>query len=217
MLKLSLSTSKVLLSLETKLAKLKTANDKFAEALEQEENMEAVEQFQTTLDEESKLNKDTIGKISQLKILKEEIEKKCKDLEGSENQGLVQRVTQVQEQMDQLQSVQPLTSLSTIWTHSTDEVPIKPPQLDIPVFNGEVLRWQEFWDTFEATIHKGRYLSVDKMNYLKPKLTGEALDAISGYQLSNDNYKVVVDVLQKRFSIHSLSSMPIIVVCPICP
>ena len=25
------------------------------------------------------------------------------------------------------------------------------------------------------------------------------LDTISGYQLSNDNYKVVVDVLQKRF------------------
>ena len=59
--------------------------------------------------------------------------------------------------------------------------------------------WQEFWDTFEATIQKGRYSSVDKMNYLKSKLTGEVLDAISGYQLSNYNYKVVVDVLQKRF------------------
>ena len=37
------------------------------------------------------------------------------------------------------------------------------------------------------------------MNYLKTKLTGEALDAIAGYQLSNDNYKLVVDVLKKRF------------------
>ena len=45
MLKLSLSTGKVLLSLETKLARLETANDKLAEALEQEENMEALEQF----------------------------------------------------------------------------------------------------------------------------------------------------------------------------
>ena len=42
MLKLSLSTSKVLLSLETKLARLETANDKLAEALEQKENIEAV-------------------------------------------------------------------------------------------------------------------------------------------------------------------------------
>ena len=49
MLKLSLSTGKVLLSLETKLARLETASDKLAEALEQEENTEALEQFQTTL------------------------------------------------------------------------------------------------------------------------------------------------------------------------
>ena len=76
MLKLSLSTSKVLLSLETKLARLEIANDKLAEALEQEENTEALEQFQTTLDEESELIEDTIGKIAQLKIMKEEIEKR---------------------------------------------------------------------------------------------------------------------------------------------
>ena len=55
MLKLSLSTGKVLSSLETKLARLETANDKLTEALEQEENTEAVEQFQTRLDEESEL------------------------------------------------------------------------------------------------------------------------------------------------------------------
>ena len=55
MLKLSLSTGKVLSSLETKLARLETANDKLTKALEQEENTEAVEQFQTTLDEESEL------------------------------------------------------------------------------------------------------------------------------------------------------------------
>ena len=37
------------------------------------------------------------------------------------------------------------------------------------------------------------------MNYLRSRLTGEALDAISGYQLSNDNYNIVVDVLKRRF------------------
>ena len=111
MLKLSLSTGKVLLILEMKLARLETANNKLAEALEQEENTEAMEQFQTTLDEESELIEDTIGKIAQLKIMKEEIEKRRKDLEGLENQDLVQRVTRVQEQMDRLQSVQPPTSL----------------------------------------------------------------------------------------------------------
>ena len=38
------------------------------------------------------------------------------------------------------------------------------------------------WDTFEASIDKTRYAPI---NYLKSKLKGEALEAISGYQLSN--------------------------------
>ena len=102
MLKLSLSTSKVLLSLETKLARLETANDKLVEALEQAEDHEAAEQSQTTLDEESELIDDIIDKISQLKVIKEEIQKKRRDLENSQSLDLVQSVTLVQEQVDQL-------------------------------------------------------------------------------------------------------------------
>ena len=188
MLKLTLSTGKVLLNLETKLTRLETANDKLAEAYEQAGETEAAEQFQTTLDEQSELIDDTITKISRLKLLKEELEKRHRESERSPNQSLVQRVTEVQEQINHLQSTQSATSLAGIWSQHTTEGSIKPPQLDIPVFNGNVLKWQEFWDAFEATIDKGKYSSVDKMNYLKSKLTKEALDAISGYQLSNSNY-----------------------------
>ena len=76
---------------------------------------------------------------------------------------------------------------------------MKPPQLDIRAFSGDVLRWQEFWDAFDASVHKARYAPVDKFNYLKSKLEGEALEAISGYQLSNENYPIVIDILKKRF------------------
>ena len=48
-----------------------------------------------------------------------------------------------------------------------------------------------------ASVDKADYAPVDKFNYLKSKL--KALEAISGYQLSNDNYQVVVDVLKRRF------------------
>ena len=35
-------------------------------------------------------------------------------------------------------------------------------------FDGNILKWQEFWDTFEAMIHKNTALqSVDKFNHLK--------------------------------------------------
>ena len=46
---------------------------------------------------------------------------------------------------------------------------------------------------------KASYSLVDKLNYLKSKLKGEALTAISGHQLSNSNYTVVVDMLKQRF------------------
>lgn len=77
---------------------------------------------------------------------------------------------------------------------------MKPPQRDIKAFSGGVLRWQEFWDAFEASVHKANYADVDKFNYLKLKLEGEALEAISGYQLSNENYPVVIDLLKKTSS-----------------
>ena len=62
-----------------------------------------------------------------------------------------------------------------------------------------MLRWKEFWDAFEASIDKFKYAPINKLNYLKLKLRGEALEAISGYQLSNDNYATVVEVLKRRF------------------
>jgi len=57
--------------------------------------------------------------------------------------------------------------------------PIKPPQLEMTPFEGDVLKWQEFWDQFEASIHKANYPPIDKFNYLRSKLKGEALSAIS--------------------------------------
>ena len=62
------------------------------------------------------------------------------------------------------------------------------------------MKWNEFWDMFEASVHKDkRYADIDKFTYLKSKLSSDTLEAIAVYQLLNDNYKIVVDVLKKRF------------------
>ena len=58
------------------------------------------------------------------------------------------------------------------------------------------MKWWEFWDQSEASDDKTSYSLVDKLNYLKSKLKGEALSTISG---SNLNYSVAVDVLKQRF------------------
>ena len=126
------------------------------------------------------------------------MEQKCKESEGRTGQNVEQRIEQIQEQVRQIQSTHQPTGVFSIWSQPT-LCPLKPPQLDISTFSGDMLKWQEFWDAFEASIHTASYAPVDKFNYLKSKLTGDALEAISGYQLSNDNYKVVIDVLKRRF------------------
>ena len=48
---------------------------------------------------------------------------------------------------------------------------------------------------FEASVHgEARYADIDEFIHicLKSKLTGDALKAVAGYQLSNESYSVVV-------------------------
>ena len=77
---------------------------------------------------------------------------------------------------------------------------IKLPQLEIPTFSGDKMRWKEFWDTFKATVDNNPNLTnIEKLNYLNSKLVGEAKSAVSGILLSNENYSVAVTLLRERF------------------
>ena len=54
---------------------------------------------------------------------------------------------------------------------------IKLPKYALLKFGGDILKWQEFWDSYEASIHNNSALQpVDKFNYLKVQLIGEAKD-----------------------------------------
>ena len=77
---------------------------------------------------------------------------------------------------------------------------IKLPKLELQKFNGNILKWQEFRDSFEASIHKNPNLQpVVKFNYLRAELEGYASVVISGLDLTNTNYEVAVNLLQERF------------------
>ena len=62
----------------------------------------------------------------------------------------------MQEQMSLLQANQthPSGELSSIWSPPLTIEATKPPQIDIPLFAGDVLKWKGFWDMFEASVHK---------------------------------------------------------------
>ena len=77
---------------------------------------------------------------------------------------------------------------------------VKLPKVDMIPFSGDKLRWFEFWDAFENAVHNNKRLSnIEKFNYLKNKLSGEAKSAVLGLTLSKENYLVAIGVLKERF------------------
>ena len=112
-----LSIGKVILNLETKLERLETANEKLIDALEQSEETTSTEEFQFTLDEDAELTDEVIDKLSQLKLLKEEEEKR-KIKPSRQSQRLEEGLQQVQEQIRHLQSPSRgmETGISRIWS-----------------------------------------------------------------------------------------------------
>ena len=72
------------------------------------------------------------------------------------------------------------------------------PKLDLPTFEGDVLEWQSFWDSYESAIHINKYLSdVQRFTYLKSLLKYEALQTVSGFAITNTNYSKAVALLHE--------------------
>ena len=92
------------------------------------------------------------------------------------------------------------------------------PKLTLPIFGGDPLKWQTFWDSFDSAVHSNNMLTnVQKLNYLRAHLEGEAARAIAGFPLTSVNYQQSLDVLRDRFGdqqriinahMHALMSLP---------
>ena len=74
------------------------------------------------------------------------------------------------------------------------------PKLSLPHFTGDTLMWQTFRDSFDAAVHNSPSLSkVQKFNYLRSLLQGNALRAIAGLQLTDANYDHAIAILTQRY------------------
>ena len=74
------------------------------------------------------------------------------------------------------------------------------PKLEISKFNSDPIKWQSFFNLFQAAVGKSPNLTgVEKFNYLRCFFEGDALDAIGGFSLTNDNYKEALELLQNRY------------------
>ena len=73
-------------------------------------------------------------------------------------------------------------------------------KLELPMFSGDLLSWQSFWDSFEAAVDTNPTLSpIHKFNYLKAQLQGDAARAIPGLPLTEMNYAQSITLLKQHF------------------
>ncbi|CAG9793223.1 unnamed protein product [Diatraea saccharalis] len=75
----------------------------------------------------------------------------------------------------------------------------KLPRMELSKFDGEVLKWYQFWDQFTSNVHNRDIDDVDKLLYLKSVLEGDAKQAIEGLDTTNKNYQIAVDTLKERY------------------
>ena len=77
---------------------------------------------------------------------------------------------------------------------------VKLPKIHIKKFSGEPTEWQQFLDTFSATVHRNTRISkIEKFSYLTGFLGGAAEKCIEGIPLVEDNYQKALDLLGRRF------------------
>lgn len=70
----------------------------------------------------------------------------------------------------------------------------------MPKFDREVLKFQNFWDQFEAAVHDNDNVpAVQKFTYLRSVLEGVAYHTIEGFEVTSGNYQHAVDALKDRF------------------
>lgn len=67
-------------------------------------------------------------------------------------------------------------------------------------FDGSLLQWKEFKDRFIAAIHNNKDVDpVFKFSYLKKSLRGPAADSLKGYDVTEANYNVAWERLNKEY------------------
>jgi hypothetical protein len=78
---------------------------------------------------------------------------------------------------------------------------VKLPKISIPNFSGQYHEWTTFRDLFTSMIHNNSSLdSVQKMQYLKSYLTGEAEQLLRNIPVSDTNYERCWSQLEARYN-----------------
>lgn len=77
---------------------------------------------------------------------------------------------------------------------------VRLPKLNLPAFSGKYQEWTPFSQMFCTIItDNGKLTNIEKFQYLKSSLSGDAADAIDLLELSDQNFAVAWEILEKRY------------------
>jgi hypothetical protein len=84
--------------------------------------------------------------------------------------------------------------------HSSAAADVKLPRMDLPTFSGNPLDWQSYRDYFKSGVHNSNKISdVQRLHYLKNSLKGEAQELLHSIEVTDANYKLAWELLEKRY------------------
>uniref|UniRef100_A0A7I4XXV1 DUF1758 domain-containing protein n=1 Tax=Haemonchus contortus TaxID=6289 RepID=A0A7I4XXV1_HAECO len=78
------------------------------------------------------------------------------------------------------------------------------PRLQLPRFSGKRQEWDSFWATFKSSIDDQPISEMMKFNYLLQSLIGEARQTATQFEVIEENYSIVIDLLKKKYGSNSL-------------
>ena len=82
---------------------------------------------------------------------------------------------------------------------------VRLPKINMMSFDGDIMKWTQFWDLFERNIDRNTTLSdVNKFQYMKGLLSGQAANVIAHLLITEENYRPAVDALKQRYGHPSL-------------
>ncbi|XP_055619069.1 uncharacterized protein LOC129764228 [Toxorhynchites rutilus septentrionalis] len=90
--------------------------------------------------------------------------------------------------------------LSTIKGKEASFNHMKYPDLKLPDYGGKLEDWQSFHDSFHTAVHSSSELNeIQKFQYLKGCLRGDALRVIDSIAVSSENYSLAWKILNSRY------------------
>ena len=98
-------------------------------------------------------------------------------------------------------SVSLTSSQSQSQANSYPQASRRLPKLTVPIFTGDPLSWQTFWDSFSAAVDitSPTLGAIQKFSYLRAQLQEDAARTIASLHLTEANYSHSVSLLKERF------------------